>query len=167
MSVHNFNIFLSVSFNVPGMKYETSGVIWHVAPESKIQLVNCKLSPYFSLLRSSLLYIRAIDMYILWSSLILPLLHAGLTFSLKSTCFHCFSFYFSGLGNFAIIWSSDPHLKHFRGGRSVFLLDETSTAWALSFSFLILLKHFTTEWLLTPQNVHFVWTECSLSLFLL
>ena len=36
---------LSVSYNDPGMKSVTSGVIWHVAPESKIQLVNCELSP--------------------------------------------------------------------------------------------------------------------------
>ena len=36
---------LSVSSNDPGMKYVTYGVIWHVAPESKIQLVNCELSP--------------------------------------------------------------------------------------------------------------------------
>ena len=36
---------LSVSTNYPGMKSVTSGVIWHVAPESKIQLVNCELSP--------------------------------------------------------------------------------------------------------------------------
>ena len=49
-------------------KSETSGVMWHVAPESKTQLVNCKLSLYFSLERSSLLDIFAIDVYILWSS---------------------------------------------------------------------------------------------------
>ena len=36
---------LSVSSNDTGIKFVTSGVIWHVAPESKIQLVNCKLSP--------------------------------------------------------------------------------------------------------------------------
>ena len=29
----------------PGMKSVTSGIIWHVAPESKIKLVNCELSP--------------------------------------------------------------------------------------------------------------------------
>ena len=36
---------LSVSYNDPGIKSVPSGVIWHVAPESKIQLVNCELSP--------------------------------------------------------------------------------------------------------------------------
>ena len=36
---------LSVSSNDPGMKSVTSGVIWKVAHESKIQLVNCELSP--------------------------------------------------------------------------------------------------------------------------
>ena len=39
------SINLSVSSNDPGMKSVTSGVIWQVAPESKIQLVNCELSP--------------------------------------------------------------------------------------------------------------------------
>ena len=62
-------MYLSVSYNDPGMKSETSGVMWHVAPESKIRLVNFELSPYFSRERSSLLDICAIDAYILWSSL--------------------------------------------------------------------------------------------------
>ena len=159
-------MYLSVSCYEPVMKYETFGVMWHVAPESKIQLVNCELSPYFSIFRSSLLDILAIDAYILWSSLFSPLLHARLTFLLKRTCLRRFSFSFGGLGNFAIMWSSDPHLNHFRGGRSEFLLDEISTARAFSFSFLILLKHFSAEWSLPPQNVHFVWTACALSPFL-
>ena len=46
---------LSVSSNDPGMESVTSGVTWHVAPESKIQLVNCKLSPYSLLSLLSLL----------------------------------------------------------------------------------------------------------------
>ena len=96
-------MYLFVSSNDPGMKSETYGVMWHVATESKIQLVNCELSPYFSLERSSLLDIRAIYAYILWSSLFLPLLRARLTFSLKRTCFHRFLLYFGGLGHFAIM----------------------------------------------------------------
>ena len=135
--------YLSVSSNDPGMKSETSGFICHIAPEYKIQLVNCELSPYFSLERSSLLDIRAIDAYILWSSLFLPLSYDQLPFSLKRTCLGLFSLSFGGLGHFVIMWYSDPHLKHFRGGRSVCLLDETSTARAFYFSFLILLKHFS------------------------
>ena len=161
------SIYLSLSLNDPGMKSITSGVIWHVAPESKIQLVNCELSPYFTLLCSSSLDIRAIDAYILWSLLSFPLLHARLPFSFKRTFFRRFSLSFGSLGHFAIMWSSDPHLKHFRGGRSEFLLGETSTARDFSFYFLILLKHFSTEWLLPPQNVPFSWTECALSLCLL
>ena len=115
------SMYLSISYNVPGIKSVTSGVIWHVAPEYKIQLVNCELSPYFTLLRSSSLDIRAIYAYILWWSLSSPLLHAQLPFSLKHTCFLCFSLYFGGLVHFAIMRSSDPHLKHFQGGRSVCL----------------------------------------------
>ena len=161
------SMYLSVSSHFPGMKSETYGVIWHVAPESKIQLVNCELSPYFILLRSSSLEIRAIYAYILLSSLSLPLLHARLHFSLKRTCFRRFSLSFGGLGHFAIMWSSDLHLKYFRGGYSEFLLDETPTARAFSFYFLILLKQISAEWILPPQNVHSAWTEFTLSLCLL
>ena len=138
------------------MKSETSGVIWHVASESKIQLVNCDLSPYFTLLCSSSLDIHAIDAYILWSSLSSPLLHAQLPFSLKHTCFRRFSLSFGGLGHFLIMWSSDPHLKHFRGGRSKFLLDETSTA-----SFLVFLSnHFETFF----RRMIITSTKCALCL---
>ena len=64
-SATSMNLF--VSCNDHGMKSVTSGVIWHIAPESKIQLVNCKLSPYSLLPRLSSLDIHAIDAYILWS----------------------------------------------------------------------------------------------------
>ena len=39
------SIYLSVSYNDPGIKSETYGVIWHIDPESKIQLVNWELTP--------------------------------------------------------------------------------------------------------------------------
>ena len=60
------SICLSVYYNEPGIKSKTSGVMWHVDPESKIQLVNCELSPKFSLGLLSLTYMRAIDAYILF-----------------------------------------------------------------------------------------------------
>ena len=59
---------------------------------------------------------------------IFPLPHARLTFSLKRSDLCSFSLYLGGLGHFAIMWSSDPHPKHFRGGRSEFLLYEIPTA---------------------------------------
>ena len=96
-------MYLSVSSNYSGMKSETSGVMWHVASESKIQLVNCELSPKFPLEYLSLLDIHAIDAYFLWSLLFSPFLYAPLTFSLKRTCFRHFSFSFGGLGHFAIM----------------------------------------------------------------
>ena len=96
-------MYLSAYYNDPGIKSEISGVIWHVASESKIQLVNFELSPYFSFLRLSLLEIRAIDAYTLWSSLFSLLLHAQLPFSLNHTCFRRFSLSFDGLGNLAIM----------------------------------------------------------------
>ena len=79
-----------------------------------------------------------------------------ITFFIKNTCF----------GHFVIMWSSDPHLKHLRGVRSICLLDETWTARAFSIFFLILLKHWSV-YLLTPsQNMQSVWTACALSLSL-
>ena len=93
---------LSVSSNEPGIKSETSGIMWHVAPESKIQLINCELSPKFLLGNSSLPDIRAIDAYIFWSSLFLLLSRAQLPFSLKRTCFRRFSLSFGGFGHFSI-----------------------------------------------------------------
>ena len=111
-------------------------------PNLKIQLVNGELSPYFSLERSSLLDICAIDAYIFWSSLFSPLSHAQLPFSIKRTCYRCFSLSFGGLGHFAIMLSLDPHLKHFRGIFSICISDETSNARVFSFSFPIILKHF-------------------------
>ena len=39
------SINLSISTNDSGIKYEISGVMLQVAPESKIQLVSCELSP--------------------------------------------------------------------------------------------------------------------------
>ena len=75
----------SVSYNEPGIKFETSGVMWHVAPESKIQLVNCEMSPKSPLGHSSLTYMSATDTYTFWFLLFSPFLHAQLPFSLKPT----------------------------------------------------------------------------------
>ena len=96
------SIYLSVSSNEPGMKSETYGVMWHVAPESKIQLVNCELSQKLLLGHSSLPDIHAIDAYIFWSLLFSPLSHARLTFLLNCTCFRCLSLSFNGFGYFAM-----------------------------------------------------------------
>ena len=106
-------MYLSVSYNEPVLKSETYGFMWHVAPESKIQLVNCELSPKFSLGRSSLLYMRAIDAYIFWSLLFYLLSHARLPFSFERTFFRSFLLSFGGFGHFTIRGCSDPHLKHF------------------------------------------------------
>ena len=156
---------LSVFSNEPGIKYETYGVMWHIATESKIQLVNCELSPNFPLGHSSLPDIRAIGSYIFWSLLFSPLLYTRLTFSLKRTFFRRFSFSFGGFGHFSIRLSSDPHLNHFQGVRSVHLLSESPAAQDFSFSCLILLKHFSAEWLTPPQKLRFFWTVFAISLF--
>ena len=60
------NLFVSTSDT--GTKYEISGVIWQVAPESKTQLVSCKLFPEYLLGISRLEYISAINAYIFHDS---------------------------------------------------------------------------------------------------
>ena len=62
------SIYLSMSYNDPGIKSETYGVILHIYLWSKIQLVNLELSPKYLLGLLSLLDIHAIDAYIFWSS---------------------------------------------------------------------------------------------------
>ena len=92
----SISICLSVSSNKFGIKSETCGVIWHISPESKIQLVYCELSPKFLLEHSSLSDIRAIDSYIFRSSFFSLLSHyfydARLPLSLKRTCFSVSSY---------------------------------------------------------------------------
>ena len=99
------------------------------------------------------------------SSLLLS--HARLTFFLDFSDLRLFSLPLGGLGNVAIIWSSDPHLKHFRTGRSEFLLDELPVEQDFHFYFLIFLKRFSTEWFESPQYVHCALAEFPFSLCLL
>ena len=129
-------------------------------------MVNCELSPKFPLGHYSLTDMRSIDAYIFWLPLFLPLSNARLPFSLKITWFFNFLLSFGGFGHFAIRWSWDPHLKHFRGVRSECLLSEWPSARDFSFSCLILLKRFSAEWLVPPQKVQFIWTVFYISLFL-
>ena len=132
--------------------------------KSNWSIANCHQN--FSLGHSSLPDIRPIDAYLFWSLLFLLVLHAWSPFSLKRTYFRRFSSSFDGFGYFAIMWSSVPNLKNFRGVHSFFLLSEASTAQDFSFYFLILLKHFSAEWFVPPQNLQYVWTACVLWLFL-
>ena len=74
--------------------------MWHVAQESKIQLLNYKMSSKFPLEHFSLSDIHAIDAYIFWSLLFLPLFQEKLTFSLKRTWFRHFSLSFWWLWTF-------------------------------------------------------------------
>ena len=46
------------------------------------------------------------------------------------------------------------------------MFDEAPVERAFSLSFLIFLKHFSTEWLVNPQNDHFALAEFAFSLFL-
>ena len=59
------------------------------------------------------------------------------------------------------------HRKNFRAGRSEFLFDKAPAERAFSLSFPIFLKHFSTEWLVNPHNVHFALAEFDFSLCLL
>ena len=82
----------------------------------------------------------AIDAFIFWLLLFLPMSHARLTFSFKHTCFFHLQLSFGGFGNFAIRLSSDPHLEHFLGVRYVCLFSKILDAIAFSFFCLIVLK---------------------------
>ena len=62
-------IYLYVSTNEPSIKYEISGVMWKVAPKSKIQLVGFKLYPKSLIGIYALEHIRAKDAYIFCDSL--------------------------------------------------------------------------------------------------
>ena len=63
-------VYLCVSTKNLGIKSEISGVIWQVSPESKIQLVSYKMSPYFLLGLSALVDMRHRRVYLLWISFI-------------------------------------------------------------------------------------------------
>ena len=160
------SICLSVSSSKPGIKYEFYAIMWHIAPESKIQLVNCELSTKFPLEYSLLPDILAIDAYIFLSLLFSIFLYAQFPFLFKGTCFLCISLSFGGFEHFAMMWSSDPHLKSFT--RRVFY---TSVVWMTSrtkcFSLLSdYLDFFSVELLASPPKVHFAWTVFAISLFL-
>ena len=104
--------------------------------------------------------------YPFFAVIYLFLLHARLLFPLKRTCFRRFSFSFGGFGHFAIKWSLDPHLKHFKEVRSIHLWSEAPATQYFSFSCLILFEHFSAEWLVPPHKFHFVGTVFDLSIFL-
>ena len=117
------SIYLSISTSDPGTKYETSGVMWQVALESKIQLVSYELSPKYILGVSTLEDIRAIDAYIFWDLFCSKFLSYALYiyFYLYVQVFGLYVFQktlfsiFPGPGKSVIQWSSDPHLKHLFG----------------------------------------------------
>ena len=90
-----------------------------------------------------------------------------ITFFIKTYLLSPFLIIFWWIGNIFdhVIFRSTS--KAFPRVRSKYLLDETSTAWAISLSFLNILKNNSAEWLLPPKKMHFAWTECALSLCLL
>ena len=113
-------IYLSVSTNDPGIKSKIIGVMWQVAPESKIQLFSCELSPKFILGLSALLDIRAIDVYIFCDSISYALfpyvLYIFVDLYAQVLGFFMFQWTLlsklSSSGNCVLKWSPDPHLKH-------------------------------------------------------
>ena len=73
------SIHLYVPINEIVIKSEISGVMWQVAPESKIKLVSCELYPQLLPGLSELGYIHAIDAYI-FCELILFVLFSDILF---------------------------------------------------------------------------------------
>ena len=163
------SICLYVSYKKPGIKTETSGIIWHFYPESKIQLVNWKLSPKCLLGNLSLSDIHAIYAYIFWSLLFCQFSgyfsDAWSPLSLKCTCFRRFSFYLGGFIHFAIRWSSDPNLKHLGGVHSIRLFSESPASQDFSLSFLIFWIFFCIMVGTSTKSALFLDKICSLTIF--
>ena len=137
ISVRNFNVFFRIF-------WRTWNKIWklwcHVARWSRIQNPIGQLQTFTNISTKTFVITRHMwhrCIYLL-VAIFSPLLYAQLSFSLKRTCFRRFSLSFGGFRHFLISWSSDPHLKHFRGVRYVCLLSESPAVWAFSFSCMIL-----------------------------
>ena len=153
--------------------------MWQVAPESKFQLVSCKLSPKYLLVIYALEYMRAIDTYIFCDSIWYVLFSDALYIFvdlysrvLGSSVFQVTFFSkVSGFGKIAMKWSSGPHLQHvfsFHPLRSVQLLLELCEfkgGLLLLLSFLCCLNHFLFG-CEPPQRMHLDWAKFSFSLFL-
>ena len=84
-----------------------------------------------------------------------------ITFSLKCTYFCRFPLSLGDFGYFRIRWSSDPHLKSFRGVRFVCWLSKWLAAQAFFFSYLILLNSFSAEWLVLQKSALYLKRVCS------
>ena len=101
-----------------------------VAPESKIQLISCELSPKYILGLYALEDIRAIDVYIFCEFLSYALFSNVLSISIDMYARVSDSLVFwwnflsevSSSRKFAIKWSSGPHLKDAFGFRPLRLL---------------------------------------------
>ena len=111
---------LSISRSDTCTKSEIYGVMWQVAPGSKIQLVIYELSPEYLLTLPTLEDIRAKYMHILCDSFCSVILPASFSVFVHIYA-QVFVFYafqltifsgFSSFGKSAIQWFSDPHLKH-------------------------------------------------------
>ena len=157
---------LSVSSNKYGIKYESYGVMWHVAPESKIQLVYWELSPKFPLVHFSLPYIHAIDAYIFLVTVIFTIVACTISFLIKTYLLSLLIILFWWLWKFCnkVIFKSTS--KTFMRCTLCTSVIQITSRTRFYFSCLILLKHFSEEWITPPQKVNFVWTVSSLSLFL-
>ena len=127
------SIYLSISSNDTSTKSEISGFVWQVAPDSKIQLVSCKLSPEYLLGIYALEDICDIDVYFLFDYFYFSLfsdvlfifvdLYAWVLW-ISAFQFNLFS-KVSGFRPFEMKLSSNPHMTHilvFRPIRSVCLL---------------------------------------------
>ena len=170
MSIGNFN-FLSVSFNEHRIQYETYDVIWHVAPEYNIQMVNWELSPKSLLELLSLSDIRAIDTYTFWSLSLSPFsgsfCDARLSISLKRMLFRHFFVIFRWFRKFINDMVHRYASKIFERCTFSTLFVQITRCAIFSLSFLFFLKHISAEWLVPPQKVYFYLTIFSPYLFLL
>ena len=179
MTICNCNVFINLHqwfwYN-----FEIDGAVWQVAPESKIQLVGCELSPKTFLILSTLEDICAKYMYIFCESICSVFLSktssifrfVRTSFQLVCVPKNCL-FWISGFGKSAFQWFSDPHLKHLFGflmlytGRLSLVLHEfiDELNFLLPFPLLCCFKNFSVG-CDTLQWLYFEWANLPLSIAL-
>ena len=153
MTIYNFNI--SICFHQWAWYIvQISGFMWQVAPDSKIQLVSCEMSPKYLLYISAKEWIRAIYVYIIcyliWSVLCFSVLSIFVDIYAPVLGFYVFQWNFlfkiPCCEIFLTKLSSYPHLKRafgllaLRSIRLLLELRKLKDILFLPFSFFMLTK---------------------------
>ena len=178
MTIYNFNI--SICFHQWAWYIvQISGFMWQVAPDSKIQLVSCEMSPKDLLYISAKEWIRAVYVYIIcyliWSVLCFSVLSIFVDIYAPVLGFYVFQWDFlfkiPCCEIFLTKLSSYPHLKRafgllaLRSIRLLLELRKLKDILFLPFSFLCWPKK-NSVWCKPPQWLYLYWKKITISLFL-